>query len=148
MSSADEPGPPPAVSRRLGYLLKHAQLKLAELAEPLYEPLGITGRQLALLTLFADGAAQSQQDGAARLGVDRTTMVALVDELEAKGLVRREVDPGDRRKRLVKLTGEGHKVLLAGAEVTERAEELFLEPLAGADAGRLRAALATVVRRD
>jgi len=92
MSSA-----PPAVTQRLGYLLKHAQLRLAELAEPLYAPLGVTGRQLALLTLFGDGPAQSQQDGAARLGVDRTTMVALVDELEAKGLVRREVAPGDRR---------------------------------------------------
>lgn len=66
---------PPAVTRRLGYLLKHAQLRLAELAEPLYAPLGVTGRQLALLTLFGAGPALSQQDGAARLGIDRTTMV-------------------------------------------------------------------------
>ncbi|MEV6878908.1 MarR family transcriptional regulator [Amycolatopsis sp. NPDC051128] len=146
MSSDLETGPPPAVTRRLGYLLKHAQLRLAELAEPLYEPLGVTGRQLALLTLFGEGPAQSQQDGAARLGVDRTTMVALVDELEAKGLVRREVAPGDRRKRLVTLTAEGERVREAGAEVTRRAEALLLEPLAGDDAERLRAALRRIVR--
>lgn len=83
-----------AVTWRLGYLFKHAQLRLAELAEPRYAPLGITGRQLALLTLFGDGPPLSQQDGAVRLGIDRTTMVALVDELEDKGLVRREVAPG------------------------------------------------------
>jgi DNA-binding MarR family transcriptional regulator len=141
MSSA-----PLAVTQRLGYLLKHAQLRLAELAEPLYAPLGITGRQLALLMLFGDGPAQSQQDGAARLGVDRTTMVALVDELEAKGLVRREVAPGDRRKRLVVLTPEGERVREEGAEVTRKAEALLLEPLTAEDAERLRAALHQVVR--
>ena len=75
----------PAVTWRLGYLFKHAQLRLAELAEPRYAPLGITGRQLALLTLFGDGPPLSQQDGAVRLGIDRTTMVALVDELEDEG---------------------------------------------------------------
>lgn len=143
MSSA-----PPAVARRLGYLLKHAQLRLAELAEPLYAPLGVTGRQLALLALFGDGPAQSQQDGAARLGIDRTTMVALVDELEAKGLVRREVAPGDRRKRLVTLTPEGQRVREAGEEVTRKAEALLLEPLSAEDAERLRAALHRVVRAE
>jgi DNA-binding MarR family transcriptional regulator len=143
MSSA-----PLAVTQRLGYLLKHAQLRLAELAEPLYAPLGVTGRQLALLTLFGDGPARSQQDGAARLGVDRTTMVALVDELEAKGLVRREVAPGDRRKRLVLLTPEGERVREAGAEVTRQAEALLLEPLSVEDAERLRAALHQVVRAE
>jgi DNA-binding MarR family transcriptional regulator len=141
MSSA-----PLAVTQRLGYLLKHAQLRLAELAEPLYAPLGVTGRQLALLTLFGEGPARSQQDGAARLGVDRTTMVALVDELEAKGLVRREVAPGDRRKRLVLLTPEGERVREAGADVTRQAEALLLEPLSAEDAERLRAALHQVVR--
>jgi len=135
-----------AVTRRLGYLLKHAQLRLAELAEPLYAPLGVTGRQLALLALFGDGPARSQQDGAARLGVDRTTMVALVDELEAKGLVRREVAPEDRRKRLVLLTPEGERVREAGAERTRQAEALLLEPLSAEDAERLRAALHQVVR--
>ncbi|WP_103354694.1 MarR family winged helix-turn-helix transcriptional regulator [Amycolatopsis sp. CA-128772] len=141
MSSA-----PPAVTRRLGYLLKHAQLRLAELAEPLYAPLGVTGRQLALLALFGAGPAQSQQEGAARLGVDRTTMVALVDELEVKGLVRREVAPGDRRKRLVTLTPEGERVREAGEEVTRQAEALLLEPLSAEDAERLRTALHRVVR--
>ena len=141
-------GAPPAVTRRLGYLLKHAQLRLAELAEPLYAPLGITGRQLALLTLFGDGPALSQQEGAARLGIDRTTMVALVDELEDRRLVRREVAPGDRRKRLVTLTAEGERVRAAGEDVTRQAEAMLLEPLDARDAERLRAALHRVVRGE
>ncbi|WP_328458292.1 MarR family winged helix-turn-helix transcriptional regulator [Amycolatopsis sp. NBC_00438] len=147
MSSDLETGPPAAVGRRLGYLLKHAQQQLAELAEPLYGPLGVTGRQLALLALFGDGPAQSQQDGAARLGIDRTTMVALVDELEAKDLVRREVAPGDRRKRLVRLTDEGERVRQAGEEATREAEALLLAPL-GDGAEQLRTALHRVVRGE
>lgn len=141
-------GAPPAVTRRLGYLLKHAQLRLAELAEPRYAPLGVTGRQLALLTLFGGGQPLSQQEGAVRLGIDRTTMVALVDELEDKGLVRREVAPGDRRKRLVTLTGEGERVRAAGEEATRQAEAQLLEPLGEGDAERLRAALHRVVRGE
>ena len=137
-----------AVTRRLGYLLKHAQLRLAELAEPLYAPLGVTGRQLALLTLFGDGPALSQQEGAARLGNDRTTMVALVDELEDKDLVRREVAPGDRRKRLVTLTGEGERVRAAGEDATRQAEARLLEHLGEDDAQQLRAALHRVVRGE
>ncbi|UOZ02621.1 MarR family winged helix-turn-helix transcriptional regulator [Amycolatopsis sp. WQ 127309] len=147
MSSDLETGPPAAVGRRLGYLLKHAQQRLAELAEPLYGPLGITGRQLALLALFGEGPAQSQQDGAARLGIDRTTMVALVDELEVKGLVRREVAPGDRRKRLVRLTDEGERVRRVGEEATREAEALLLAPL-GDTAEQLRTALYLVVRGE
>jgi len=143
---SSDPEPPDAVTSRLGYLLKHAQLKLAELAEPHYEALGITGRQLALLTLFGEGPAQSQQDGATKLGIDRTTMVALVDELEEKGLVRREVAPGDRRKRLVRLTDTGVKLLRAGGGVTGMVEDIFLAPLAAEDARRLRQALYQVVR--
>jgi len=143
---SSHPGPPSAVTRRLGYLLKHAQLRLAELAEPHYAALGVTGRQIALLTLFADGPAQSQQDGAAQLGIDRTTMVALVDELEEKGLVRREVAPGDRRKRLVRLTEQGEQVLRAGTQITAEVEDRFLEPLVADDARRLRESLQLVVR--
>src|SRR2546425_11168227 len=56
------------------------------------------------LVLSGGGPAQPQQGGAPRLGIDRTTMVALADEREAGGLVGRGAAPGDRRKRLVTLT--------------------------------------------
>ena len=72
-------------------------------------------------------------------------MVALVDELEDKGLVRREVDPDDRRKRVVGLTAEGRRVVEAGTEATAEAERLLLEPLSARDAERLRVALRAVV---
>src|SRR5262249_23120664 len=52
----------------------------------------------AVLTVLAGQEPGSQQQAAQRLGVDRTTMVALIDALEDKGLVRRHADAEDRRR--------------------------------------------------
>src|SRR6266704_7192861 len=88
--------PLPALAGRLGYLLKHAQLRLAELTSSAMAPFGISGRECAVLIVIDDRAPLSQQEVARRLAVDRTTMVALIDDLESKGLVQRRPDPDDR----------------------------------------------------
>src|SRR6478735_2121459 len=93
------------LDNRLAYLLKHAREALAAHTGPALEPFDIDGRGLAVLTVLNAGPAPlSQQEAAARLNVDRTTMVALVDDLETKGLVDRTPHPGDRRKNVVTLT--------------------------------------------
>src|SRR5215469_8753542 len=76
--------PLPALASRLAYLLKHAQLRLAELTSAAMAPFGVTGRQCAVLIAVDSQPPLSQQGVARRLGVDRTTMVALIDELEGK----------------------------------------------------------------
>jgi DNA-binding MarR family transcriptional regulator len=139
-------GPPPELAGRLGYLLKHAQLGLAELTSAALEPFGLTGRELAVLTVLASGEPASQQQAAQRLGVDRTTMVALVDVLEDKGLVRRHAHAEDRRRNVVELTGKGRDRLLQAGEAAQEAERRFLAPLSAGDAERLKAALLAVVR--
>ena len=112
---------------RLGYLLKHAQLALTERTTAALAPLGINGRELAVLTVLGDGPAFAQQQAAGKLNVDRTTMVDLVDALERKGLVERRSDPADRRRNLVHLTAEGQRTLDEGERLyqeTERALRL------------------------
>src|SRR5215471_5788122 len=52
---ASTAGPPPELAGRLGYLLKHAQLGLAELTAAALEPFGLTGRELAVLTVLSSG---------------------------------------------------------------------------------------------
>src|ERR1044071_5902178 len=84
---------------------------MAELSAAALAPFGITGRQLAVLLAIDSQAPLSQQEAAGRLGVDRTTMVALIDELEAKELVQRKQDPADRRKNVVALTAAGRATL-------------------------------------
>jgi DNA-binding MarR family transcriptional regulator len=130
---------------RLGYLLKHAQLRLFELTAAAMEPFGITGRQCAVLVAIDDSVPRSQQDVARRLGVDRSTMVDLIDELEAKGLVERRTAADDRRKNVVALTGTGRDILRAASAAGAEAERLFLAGVSDADQATFRGVLGRLV---
>src|SRR4029453_10674317 len=91
-----EQQPESPVARRLGYLLKHANLRFAYLSGAALAPYGIDGRELAVLVSLDERDPLSQREAAQRLGIDRTTMVALVDRLEGKGLAERRRAPADR----------------------------------------------------
>ena len=122
-------GPSQALTSRLGYLLKHAQQRLAQAAGPVMAQYGIDGRELAVLTVLAVDYPLSQHEAAERLGVDRTTMVALVDGLEAKGLVERQRSLQDRRKNIVQLTDAGADCLDGAGRARDEVEREFLAPL-------------------
>ena len=134
----------PVVHARLGYLLKHAQQRLAELTGPALAPYGITGRELAVLMSIDDLTPLSQQDVADRLGVDRTTMVTLIDGLEDKELVERRPDAEDRRRNVVVLTRAGQATMAEGVEAAEAAEQQFLSKLSAAEVASLKAALQAI----
>jgi DNA-binding MarR family transcriptional regulator len=134
-------GPPDALANRLGYLFKHAHQQLLELAGPAMAPFGVDGRELAVLTVLGAGVPLSQQEAAEQLGVDRTTMVALVDWLEHKGLVERHRSQSDRRKNIVRLTPAGQKCLQGAGRARDAAEREFLAPLGEAGARRFVRAL-------
>jgi DNA-binding MarR family transcriptional regulator len=101
-----------------------------------------------VLTVLAEGEPPSQLEAAQRLSIDRTTMVALLDELEAKGLVARSADPADRRRNIVVLTPIGRDCLVGASRATDEAEVAFLAPLGEADGERLRQMLQTVIAAD
>ncbi len=139
-----ESQPLPALAGRLGYLLKHAQLRLAELTSAAMAPFGITGRECAVLIVIDSHAPLSQQEVAVRLGVDRTTMVLLIDDLEGKGLVRRRRDQDDRRRNVVELTGAGRTTLRRASLAGQDAERRFLSALSDEEAAELREALGAI----
>jgi hypothetical protein len=87
-----------------GYLLKHAHLALEHRAQAALAGIGVTVRDLGVLTVIARGEAQSQQEAAAVPGVDRTAMVALLDTLERKGIITRTPSAQDRRRNVIALT--------------------------------------------
>lgn len=130
----------------LYHLLKHTQMRLAELTGAALRPYGVTGRELAVLRVLASHEPASQQQAAQRLGVDRTTMVALLDALEEKGLVGRHPHAGDRRKNVVSLTEAGHAAMRRAGQAAETAERDFLAPLSGPQAHSLRAALLALIQ--
>jgi DNA-binding MarR family transcriptional regulator len=137
-----------AVSRpepRLGYLLKQAHRQFMELTTTALAPLGVDTREWAALICLADERGLSQGEVAVLLGVDRTTMVALVDDLQRKRLVRREPHPEDRRKKQLELTVDGRDVLQQGALLVDDAERRFLAALSQQDAQHLKSTLKAVI---
>ncbi len=80
------------------------------------------------------------------LGVDRTTMVALVDQLQAKGLVKRHPQSDDRRKNAVSLTSAGRAAMERGAALIDDCERRFLAALSEPGARQLKNALYAVLR--
>jgi DNA-binding MarR family transcriptional regulator len=138
-------GPGPLLSPRLGYLFKHAQMRMHELNEEALAPFGIDGRELGILLVIAGHEPGSQQQAAQRLGIDRTSMVGLLDALEDKGLVSRHPHAGDRRRNVVELTAAGRDTVRRAAKASERAEATLLAPLTDQDGERLRAALQAIL---
>jgi DNA-binding MarR family transcriptional regulator len=136
-----------ALASRLGYLLKHAQQRLVAAANPVMAPFGIDGRELTVLTALAAHSPLSQQEAAEEMGIDRTTMVALVDALEAKGLVERRRSPEDRRKNIVELTAAGRDRLRDAGRARDEVEREFLAPLGDALSRQFVRALQILARQ-
>jgi DNA-binding MarR family transcriptional regulator len=120
-------------------LLPDAQdhLRFAEASTRALAPLGTDGREAAVLAVLAAGEPLSPAEAAAALGVDRTTMVALADALEGKGLVERRRSPHDRRRNALHVTGSGEDLLHRAEVVRRDVERAFLAPLAVEDAEAL-----------
>lgn len=136
MDSADGPGP--QLGERLGYLLKHAFFRLEHLHGVYMASAPVNVRELSVLLLLDGREPESQQQAAIRLGVDRTTMVGLLDGLEDKGLLARLPDPADRRRNVVALTDAGRTALREATAASDRAERELLADLSPAEARQLR----------
>lgn len=132
----------------LGYLVKHAYHRLTVLSDTALAPLGIDSRDYGVLRALVGEGPMSQQDVAAKLRLDRTTMVARIDGLEAKRMVSRRPDPVDRRRNAVELTEHGLDVYRKAEAAYTAAEKEFLAPLSQSAAAQFRRALRALVVID
>jgi DNA-binding MarR family transcriptional regulator len=101
---------------------------------------GVPGGHRGYQVLSA--AARDEPGGQAalaqRLGIDRTVMTYLLDDLESARLVERQADPADRSSRRVVATGHGRRVLAGLDERFAEAERHLLSALPSADQVQLR----------
>jgi DNA-binding MarR family transcriptional regulator len=86
-------------------------------------------RDYAILSALADSDAFSQADLAARLNINRTVMVKLVDRLEAVGYVVRVRNTADRRSYTLSLTGQGRLAQEVMGPAIDRGEAELNAPL-------------------
>lgn len=138
---------PPRIEDDLGWALGtvfRAHLRTAEQALA-----GLPGgpRGYQVLAATARGGPGSQLALAQQLGVDRTVMTYLLDELEHAGLVERRPDPADRRARRIELTEAGFARLCSLERALRVAEDVLLGPLDGSERETLRALLQRIATR-
>jgi DNA-binding MarR family transcriptional regulator len=122
----DVPVPPTAQS--VGFTISSLGYAVSSRFVQTLAPLGLEPREFALMRAVSVAEGQTQQAIAAGLHVPASRMVALVDALEARGLIERRHNPRDRRARELYLTPSGVE-LLDGAFA--RAAALELELCAG-----------------
>jgi DNA-binding MarR family transcriptional regulator len=129
----------------LNWLLTQAHYALASELAVALEPLGLTPRGHAVL-----GAAQTgvhtQKQLADLVGLDKTTMVATLDELERAGLARRVPSESDRRAHVVRVTPEGRRKVTAANKIAKRVDATVLGALGEETGDELIATLGRLVR--
>jgi DNA-binding MarR family transcriptional regulator len=93
------------------------------------EQLGLTTRMWgALNVLDAEGAITQQKLGKCT-GIDPSSMVSTIDDLEAAGMVERRRHPADRRAHALHITELGRLTLKKGRELARLAQEDLFSPL-------------------
>jgi DNA-binding MarR family transcriptional regulator len=106
----DDPPPEPLASAP-GFLLSWNGQRIARHFAAALEPLGLRPPHFGVMTLIEANPGSAQRELVERSMIDASTMVAVIDELEQRGLAERRPDPGDRRKRAVYLTAAGKRTL-------------------------------------
>jgi DNA-binding MarR family transcriptional regulator len=123
--------------------VQRAARVLARRFDEALKPVGLTNGQFSLMMSLnrpdLPGIPRATMRSVAELlGMDRTTLTAAVKTLERRGLVRVVVDEQDRRGRVLRLTGEGMRVLASAVPIWTRVHAEVEGGLEGSDAGRLR----------
>ncbi len=111
------------------------------------ESIGLTPALFGVLNFLGAREGAIQLEIASAMGIDPSTMVSLIDELERAGLAKRRPRPGDRRAREVVITPKGRRVLERGRQMALGVEDEVLQGLTPTERrdllGLLRRALET-----
>ena len=104
---------------------------------------GLTPALFALLNVIGARAGAIQQELGSALGIDRSTMVSLIDQLESAGLATRRPSATDRRAREIAITTKGRRLLQRARALINQVEDEVLAGLTPEE----RRDLLTLLRR-
>jgi MarR family transcriptional regulator, transcriptional regulator for hemolysin len=128
----------------LGWMLGQADHALGSEIAGALAPLGLGQRGFCVLSAAID-ADFTQTELAGMIGLDKTTMVVTVDELERKGFAQRVPSPTDRRARMITVTEAGRAKVAEGQQIIQRVQDDVLDALAPEQRDGFLGALMTLV---
>ncbi len=112
-----------------GFLISRMGFVAAKRFGERLESLGLTTRMWGALNVLASEGEITQHALCKSIGMDPSSMVSTIDELEAMGLVERRRHPTDRRAHALHVTDQGRETLGRGREIARTAQEELLAPL-------------------
>jgi DNA-binding MarR family transcriptional regulator len=134
-----------AFQRGNWYLLFKAGALARQRWAAMLAELNVNPGQYGALMALGEAGRLGQHRLAELIGVDPRNAVPIVDALAEQGLVRRQMDPSDRRRRVLELTASGRAVAENLASVAAAIETDLLRPLAPDDQESLRRMLLTLL---
>ncbi|RII20918.1 Transcriptional regulator HosA [Streptomyces sp. YIM 130001] len=112
--------------------------------QPVLDTHGLTMWAYAVLSHLDETPLRTQAALAGAIHADKTRIIAVLDDLEARGLLTREPDPADRRARLLSLTPEGRRLRDTVRDGIQQEEAHLLERLPPADRAAFLRSLRTL----
>ncbi len=95
----------------IGYQLRRAQVRVFNDFLETMKDMGVTPGQFGVIAIIGANPGLSQSALARAVGIERSTIVAVIDRLEILGLASRQPSPTDRRSHALVLSEEGRAVL-------------------------------------
>ncbi|HEU5254254.1 MAG TPA: MarR family winged helix-turn-helix transcriptional regulator [Solirubrobacterales bacterium] len=129
----------------LAFLLSQVGIHASQRFAERIAAVGLNPPLFRILNLIDAAEGRSQQAIGEGIQVPPSRMVALVDELEQRGLVERRPDPSDRRVRALYLTRKGRSALARGRAIAKAHEEELTQGMREADRLRLTRLLQQMV---
>jgi DNA-binding MarR family transcriptional regulator len=130
----------------LGAIFSRLLAVIGEREAPILAGHGLTMWEYVILVPLVGQPGMSQKELARRSRRDPTRLIAHLDELAERGLITREVDGADRRRRTVRLTDQGAAVVRATRREIRAMEAKLLAGLSAGDQAALRQNLAAALR--
>jgi DNA-binding MarR family transcriptional regulator len=155
MSDTRSDGPilHPALVRNTGYLISRLGFYAAKRFGERLATVGLTPRLWGAMNMLDHEGDVSQQQLGRAIGMDPSSMVSTIDELEAKGWVERRRHPTDRRAYALHITDAGRETLTRARRLAGGAQNELLAPLDDTERAQLhdlllRLAAATGATKD
>jgi DNA-binding MarR family transcriptional regulator len=128
-----------------GHLIRRAQQLAVAIFMEETAGFDATPVQFAILNALMDDPGEDQITLSGRVAFDPATFGSVIGRLEAKGWVKREADPSDKRRKLLWTTPEGEKVALQMKRAVGKTQQRILAPLDENERGQLNQLLAKLV---
>jgi DNA-binding MarR family transcriptional regulator len=126
---AGGPGFHQTLAKHTGYLLARLGLVAQKQFAERIDVLGLTTRQWGALNVLDFEGPLTQHALGTCIGMDPSSVVSTIDELEASGLVERRRHPSDRRAHALHITELGRMTLARGRKLAAQAQADLLAPL-------------------